>query len=77
MELFVGHPHHFTGLLGEVEGVWEDVNVGSPLQLVSAVSGDVELYVVSLQKSHLGLCVLLAKRQFLISETNPGTDTTW
>lgn len=33
--------------------------------------------VVSLQKGHLGLCVLLTKRQFLVSKTNPGTDTTW
>lgn len=69
--------HHFAGLLGEVEGVWEDVDVGSPLQLVSAVGGNVELYVISLQQGHLGLCVLLAKWQLLVSEANAGTDTAW
>lgn len=53
--MFLSNLYHFTGLLGEVEGVWENVNVGSPLKLVSAVGGDVELYVVSLQKGHLGL----------------------
>lgn len=40
--------HHFTGLLGEAEGVWEDVDVGGSLQLISTVGGDVELYVISL-----------------------------
>lgn len=69
--------YHFTGLLGEVEGVWEDVDVSCSLQLVSAVGGDVELYVISLQQSHLGLCVLLAKWQLLVVKTNPGTDATW
>ena len=51
--------------------------IGGSLQLVSAVGGDVELYVVPLQKGHLGLCVLFPKWQFLVTETDPGTDTTW
>lgn len=68
--------NHFTGLLGEVEGVWEDINVGGPLKFISAIGGDVELNVVSLQKRHLRLCVLFSKRQFLICETNPCTDST-
>lgn len=68
--------YHFTILLGELESVWQDFDVGSPLKLVSAISRDVELYVVSFQKSHLGLCVLLAKWQFLVIETHPYTDTT-
>lgn len=46
-------PHHFTGLLREGEGVWEDVYVRGSLQLVSAVRGDVELDVISLQQCHL------------------------
>lgn len=69
--------HHFTGLLGEVEGVGEDVDVGGPLQLVPAVGGDVELNVVALQKGHFGLCVLLAERQLLVVETDAGTDPAW
>lgn len=70
-------PHHFTCLLGEVEGVWKDVYVGRPLQLVSTVGGDVELYVVPFQKGHLGFGVLFPKWQFLVTETDPGTDATW
>lgn len=68
--------HHFTSLLGEVEGVWEDVDVGGPFKLISAVGGDVELYVISFQQRHLGLCVLLTKWEFLLSETNPSSDAT-
>lgn len=68
--------NHFTGLLGEVEGIWEDFNVGGPLKFISAVGGYVELNVVALQKCHLRLCVLFSKRQFLICETNPCTDST-
>lgn len=68
--------HHFTSLLGEVEGVWEDVDVRGPFQLISAVGGDVELYVIALQQRHLGLCVFLAKWEFLLSEPNPSSDTT-
>lgn len=68
--------NHFTGLLGEVEGVREDLDVGGPLQFISAISGDVEVDVVSLQQRHFRLCVLLSKRQFLICETNPSADPT-
>lgn len=71
---FDSNYHHFTGLLSEAEGIGLDVDVGSPLQLISTVRGDVELNVVSLQKRHLGLCVLLTERQFLVGETNAGTD---
>lgn len=68
--------NHFTSLLSEVEGVWENFDVGGPLQFVSAIGGDVELDVVSLQQRHFRLGVLLSERQFLICETNPCTDPT-
>lgn len=67
-------PHHFPGLLGEVEGVGQDVDVGGPLQLVPAVGGDVELDVIPLQQGHLGLGVLLPKRKLLVGEANAGAD---
>lgn len=70
-------PHHFSGLLGEVEGIWENVDVGRPLQLVSAVGGDVELDVISLQQGHFGLGVLLPEWKLLVGETNTGTDSAW
>lgn len=70
-------PHHFAGLLGEVEGIWEDVDVGRPLQLVPAVGGDVELDVISLQQCHFGLGVLLPEWKLLVGETNAGTDPAW
>lgn len=70
-------PHHLSGLLGEAEGVREDVDVGGPLQLVSAVGGDVELHVVSLQQGHFGLGVLLTEQQLLVGKADPGTDAAW
>lgn len=72
-KLFLGS-HHFPGLLGEVEGVWQDVDVGRPLQLIPAVGGDVELDVIALQQGHLGLGVLLPKRKLLVGKTDPGSD---
>lgn len=71
---FIG-PHHFPGLLGEVEGVGQDVDVGGPLQFVSAVGGDVELDVIPLQQGHLGLGVLLPKRKLFVGEANAGGDS--
>lgn len=67
--------HHFPGLLGEVEGVGQDVDVGRPLQLVPAVGGDVELDVIALQQGHLGLGVFLPKRKLLVVEADPGGDS--
>lgn len=72
---FCLNAHHFPGLLGEVEGVGQDVDVGRPLQLVPAVGGDVELDVVALQQGHLGLGVLLPKWKLLVVEADPGGDS--
>lgn len=68
--------HHFASLLGEIEGVREDINVCGPFKLIPAVGGDVELDVISLQQRHLGLGVLLTKWEFFLGETNPSSDTT-
>lgn len=76
MDVFQWIFHHFTGLLGEAKGVWEDVDVRGPFKLISAVGGDVELYVISLQQRHLGLCVLLTKWEFFLGEPNPSSDAT-
>lgn len=68
--------HHFASLLGEIEGVREDINVCGPFKLIPAVGGDVELDVISLQQRHLGLGVLLTKWEFFLGETNPSSDAT-
>lgn len=53
--------YHFTGLLGEMEGVREDVDICCSLQFVPTVSGYIELDMVALQQGHFGLGVLLPK----------------
>ena len=73
----MGRTHHLTGLLGEVEGVVQDVDVGGPLQLVTTVGGDVELHVVSLQQGHLRLGVLLPKQKLFVLKTDPGRYAAW
>lgn len=53
--------HHFAGLLCEMEGVREDINICRSLQFVATVSGYIELDMVALKQRHFGLGVLLSK----------------
>lgn len=58
-----------------MKGVGEYVDVRSSLKLVSAVSGNVKLDMVSFQKGHFGLGVFLTKKKFLLAEINPCTNS--
>lgn len=58
-----------------MEGVGEDLDVGGSFQLVSAVHRDVETHMITIQKRHLGLCILFTKWKLFFSEVDPRSYT--